>query len=189
MHDRLLRITALTLLSTVMACSDAPPRSAVSVRDSAGIAIVENRVASWGNDDAWSVSPDARIRIGVADGDLPYQLFRVAGATRLSDGRIVVANGGTGELRFYASSGVHLRSVGRPGEGPGEFRLLSRLWRDEHDSLYAWDRTLGRLSIFDGVGRLARTVRLHVPVGRIAPRNRGPVRRRFVRDNGQHRLV
>ncbi|WP_419943063.1 hypothetical protein [Candidatus Palauibacter sp.] len=61
------------------------------------------------------------MSIGTAGGDPAYELFRVGGAMRLSDGRIVVANAGTGELRVYDPDGIHLASWGGQGDGPGEF--------------------------------------------------------------------
>ena len=43
------------------------------------------------------------------------------GAIRLSDGRIVIANRMTHEIRYFDSTGTWIRSSGRKGQGPGEF--------------------------------------------------------------------
>src|SRR5690606_16795253 len=96
----------------------------IAVRDSAGIALGEDTAAVWPEGGGWHLSPEPLVEIGVLDGAPEDQLFRVVGARRLGDGRIVVANSGTHELRFYDAQGRHLRSVGREGEGPGEFRGL-----------------------------------------------------------------
>lgn len=48
-------------------------------------------------------------------------LYRVADAMRVAPDTIVVANRGTSELRWYAGDGALVRTVGRPGPGPGEF--------------------------------------------------------------------
>ena len=55
-------------------------------------------------------------------------LFRVAGAVRLSDGLIVVAEGSTQQLLFYRRDGQFQKAVGRSGDGPGEFRSINSLW-------------------------------------------------------------
>lgn len=68
----------------------------------------------------WSLSDEPHVVIGGADEREGYLLHRVAAATRLGDGRIVVANGGSLELRYYDSEGSHLLSAGGEGEGPGE---------------------------------------------------------------------
>jgi hypothetical protein len=77
----------------------------------------------------------------------------VEGAFRLSDGRIVVANTGTRELRYYDAQGSHLASVGRDGEGPGEFRWIGPIFRLPGDSILAHDSNLDRISLFDPDGR------------------------------------
>lgn len=70
--------------------------------------------------ETWSLSDEPGVLIGGADEREGYLLHRVAAATRLGDGRIVVANGGSLELRYYDSEGNHLLSAGGEGEGPGE---------------------------------------------------------------------
>ena len=96
--------------------------AAFTERDSAGVTIVENVRGSWSEAQSWRLSPEPAVDIGVLEGAPEYQLFRVGGALRLDDGRIVVANGGTGELRFYDEAGSYLSASGRKGEGPGEFK-------------------------------------------------------------------
>lgn len=141
-----------------------PPGS--SVRDSVGVAIVENTRAAWEADEAWRISSDPVLDIGLVDGPAEYQLYRAASAVRLSDGRVVVANGGTNELRFYDRSGKHLLSVGRTGEGPGEFRDLQRVWTLTGDTLLAYDFFPGRLSIFAPSGEFVRSQHIASPDGR-----------------------
>ena len=92
------------------------------------------------------------------DGDAPYQLHRVSGAVRLPDGRIVIANGGSNELRYFTADGRHLRSVGREGDGPGEFRFMRRIWRLPGDSILVSSMMPPRLSLFDEEGTFVRTV-------------------------------
>jgi len=105
----------------------------------------------------WRLSPEPVVDIGGGDRE-EEQLFRVVGALRLSDDRIVVVNGGTNEIRFYGPGGAFLSASGGEGEGPGEFRRLSALRRLRGDSLFAQDGRLYRSSVFDGQGRFIRTV-------------------------------
>lgn len=80
-------------------------------------------------------------------------------AVRLDDGRIVIANGGTSELRFFDAAGRFLFSRGGDGEGPGEFRSMWRIWRLA-DSLLLFDGGLQRVSAYDTSGDLVRSFRL-----------------------------
>ena len=131
------------------------------VRDSAGIVIVENERSALDARLGWVVGSEPTVIIGTAGGDPAYELFRVGGATRLSDGRIVVANAGTGELRVYDPDGLHLASWGGQGDGPGEFGPMApgglEPWPG--DSLMARDAFSGRISIFAADGTFGRALR------------------------------
>lgn len=103
------------------------------------------------------------IRIGVVDGDPAYQFDRIAGVLRLSDGRIVVANSGTRELRFYDPHGRHLATAGGPGAGPGEFRDLGSLAGLPGDSLLILDPGRHQISIHDPHGAYVRSWHIEPP--------------------------
>ena len=70
----------------------------------------------------WSLSEEPTLVIGGADERESHLLFQVAGAARLGDGRVVVANGSTLQLRYYDPAGNHLLDAGGRGEGPGELQ-------------------------------------------------------------------
>lgn len=129
------------------------------VRDSAGVEIVESNHAAWDDGQPWELSAAPLLEIGVAEGDSLYQFFIVSGVHRLTDGRIVVANYGSRELRFYDSAGRFLTAVGREGEGPGEFRSLSRI-DFLGDTLFVSDDGTYRVSVFTAEGAFVRAVHL-----------------------------
>jgi hypothetical protein len=134
--------------------------SGVVVRDSAGITIVESRTPLWRSGTGWKVAREALVSIGTSDGGPETQLYRTVGATRLPDGRIVIANAGTSAIRFYDAQGGYIREVGGQGEGPGEFVRLDWLHRFGEDSLIVFDSRLHRLSVFDSDGSFTRAFRL-----------------------------
>lgn len=134
---------------------------ASTVRDSAGITIVENDRPTESHQVGWTIGSTPDVSIGTLDGDERYQLFRVVDALVLSDGRIAVANRGTSEIRVYDADGQHRDSWGGEGEGPGEFTGLSTMWQWRGDSLLAWDSRVRRATVFDGEGTLGRTFPLN----------------------------
>ena len=131
-----------------------PP--ALSMRDSAGVRIVESRAPVWRTGEEWTIAPEPEVVIGVVEGEVPYLLSSVRDAARLSDGRIVVANGGSSELRIFDATGRYLRALGGEGRSPGEFENLNSLHLLPGDSLAAWDGILHRLTIFTEDGRVGR---------------------------------
>jgi hypothetical protein len=130
-----------------------------AVHDSSGIVIASNPDGHVPA--ACVVSPEPVVSIGAAAGEEPYQLYRVFGATRLSDGRIVLVNQGSQELRYYDRAGRHLLSAGHGGEGPGEFRNAFYLWALPGDTVWVGDYRPFRFLIFGPRGDWVRTV---VPV-------------------------
>lgn len=126
-----------------------------SERDSAGVRIVENR-----GEPAplpWRIDTVPLVDIGGESADSNQQLFGVTSVLRMHDGRIVVSNDGTGQLRFFDASGRFVGATGRKGEGPGEFRNVGLLFPYQGDSLLVTDDRLRRISIFDSKGTFGRS--------------------------------
>lgn len=108
----------------------------------------------------WRVEAPAAVEIGSMEGERPYRLHRVQRALRLSDGRVVVADGSSRELRYFDSQGNHLYTAGGEGEGPGEFARLSDAHLMRGDTVVAWDFGRRRISVFDGDGSYVRSLEL-----------------------------
>lgn len=138
------------------------------VRDSAGVVIVENMAPLRGGEGVVVISAAPLLEIGVLEGEEAYQFNGIAGALRLSDGRIVVANRGTSELRYYDARGRHLRSVGGKGGGPGEFQYIDVPLRLAGDSLLVGERAASRISLFTAAGDFATSYGVRAPVGVLA---------------------
>ena len=132
------------------------------IRDSAGIQIVENPAPPAGSRLGWRIGPEPSVSIGSGDAEGPYVLYLARDATILADGRIVVADGASGELRFFDSTGSHLASRGGQGEGPGEFDGLVGVAPWAGDSILAWfaGPRLG-ISVFDSDGDYGRMIEIN----------------------------
>jgi hypothetical protein len=76
-------------------------------------------------------------------------------AALLEDGGVVVADDAEHAVRWYDTRGAHVRSVGREGSGPGEYRAVE--WVGVcADSVFAYDRLESRVSVHTRDGRYAR---------------------------------
>jgi hypothetical protein len=145
-----------SILAALSACTQAGESSAsAEVSDNGGATFVDNREPTWGEDEAWSVSRDPRLTIGLLEGSSEYQLFNVSAAARQSDGDIVVANGGTSEVRLYDRDGTFIRTLGSRGGGPGEFQDPDQVLITGADSVIVWDNAHYRLTRFDSAGNFA----------------------------------
>ena len=127
------------------------------IRDSAGILITENARPADGSRLGWRIGPEPTVTIGAVEGEDPYLFQWVRSAFRISDGRIVVANGGTEEIRVFTATGTHLLSWGGRGQGPGDFGSLSMAGPWPGDSIVAWHSGNYGVSFFDDSGRFGHS--------------------------------
>jgi len=135
--------------SLLLGCEAATPIQPTFVaRDSAGIVIAENLDVPLLEGGGWAVSHEPTLRIGRVEGDEDYLLYRVMGATRLSDGRIAQANNRAPDVRVFGSDGTHLATYGRRGEGPGEFSDPVLVGVLPGDTLVVVDQVLRRVNLF-----------------------------------------
>jgi hypothetical protein len=152
-----MKLLILSLALIVVACeSGTPDAASFQQLDSAGIPVVMN-AAPTESVARWRIADPPRFQIGLADGPQEYLFDRVFGGAILSDGTVVVANVGTFELRLFDAGGAHLRSVGREGDGPGEFRNLRLAGSFAGDSLLAYDMRLRRATVFTADLTLVRS--------------------------------
>ncbi len=123
MHRTIVSPALISCFLLVGACAPETQSAAQwdgSVRDSAGIEIVENfGQPLWEPGEEWRLVPD--VRIGMREGPPEYQFGRIAYFGVLSDGRIVVTDQMVAGVRYYSPEGEHLYSVGKGGNGPREF--------------------------------------------------------------------
>ena len=131
--------------------------SAQVTRDSAGVRIIENARPADDSRLPWRIGAEPVVSIGEVVGEEAYLLNQVSDAVILPDGRVVVANTGTNELRVYDAAGVHLATWGRKGEGPGEFMDLVGVDVWPGDSVVAWDFRNRAISVFDSGGTFGRS--------------------------------
>jgi hypothetical protein len=101
----------------------------------------------------WQLADHPSASIGVVDGPEALQFTRISGALRVPDGRIVVANQiDPPQVRVFSSSGGHILSIGRAGQGPGEFRSISWIKLIDHKTIAAYDPSSARVAFFTLTG-------------------------------------
>jgi hypothetical protein len=90
------------------------------------------------------------LTIGSADDTRDAYIFgNINGLALLEDGRILVADNSTNDVRVFRPDGTHLFTIGRAGEGPGDLRRPCCLAIASDGRL--WIREVGnrRYSIFE----------------------------------------
>jgi hypothetical protein len=144
--------------SCLAGCRPAGEVAPFEVLDSVGVAIRMNRPPDADAALPWRVAAAPSLDIGGGAQGPADELFRAVASLRLRDGGIVVANAGTYELRYFDRAGRLVHTAGREGDGPGEFRDLSAIFRWRGDSILVADSRLGRLTFLDAAGRFGRSL-------------------------------
>lgn len=86
-----------------------------------------------------------------------------AGGMRLADGGLLIADRADNTIRVLDANGKLVRSVGRAGEGPGEFQSMIWAGRCGSDSLLIWDLRRRQATMIGSSGAPAR--QFAVPTG------------------------
>jgi len=149
------------VLGLVVACRDTPAvvpevDTGPLVADSAGVRVVTDTAPSWGTTALWTVADAPTLDLG--EPDQPF--LGVPPVVRLSDGRIVAANGSTQEIRYFDASGKLLTTVGGRGVDEGQFHGLGWIGRGVADTVVAYDFISRRFVLFDSKGRFGRVAAL-----------------------------
>ena len=131
----------------------------VTIRsDSAGVEIVTSDPSR--SDATCTLGDEPIFRVGNDEGDEAQWFSTIRGVGRLSDGSVAVIDDASAEIRIFDAGGRHLRSMGRHGEGPGEFRNAWKLWVLPGDTLWAGDYNPWRYNVFTSGGKWVRAVEM-----------------------------
>lgn len=137
--------TAAAVASSACSTSDTTTTSGHTVTDSAGVRVVLSTNATWGAEPATLDSTPVVQVASEASG--AYQFTFVWSGVLLADGRIALGELGSNEVRVFSADGVHMKTWGRRGMGPGEFQSITRVLPYLGDSLLAYDQSLRRTTI------------------------------------------
>ena len=162
--------TALSTVFAIAITAAACDRPAVpgangtgyTVDDSAGVEIVVNHTPEHPVGQFWTVDPDPEIVLGGEENpggvanDSAQLIWDVVGIARLTDGRVAVLSGEGQALFLFEASGKLSATIGRAGEGPGEFMRPERLQYLPPDTLVVWDYHMTSINYFDTEGSLLR---------------------------------
>jgi hypothetical protein len=148
------------------ACSDGAQRSnSTEFLDSLGIVFAINPpFGAWAADEVWRVEAD--LTLGELDRSPEEAFGAILGIAITTSGEIAVLDRQANEVRLFDSSGSFVRSIGRRGEGPGEFSIASLdLLVGSGDTLYVPDLRNARVNRFLHTGEALNTL----PFPRRAP--------------------
>lgn len=91
--------------------------------------------------------------------DENYAFYRIGMPVVDSEGNIFVLDSGNFRIQKFDRNGKYLQSIGRQGQGPGEFERPSTLYLDSDNNIYVEDSG-GKVHIFNKGGEFKNAVTL-----------------------------
>jgi len=119
------------------------------VRETHGDTVVVRTVRGSIWQDTLTLVPE--VSIGALDGDEAYVLGAIAGLDVDDAGRIYAVDRQAQDMRVFSAEGEHLRTIGRGGEGPGEFHVPDQV-RVTNDNRIVVRDAPWRFSVFSADG-------------------------------------
>ncbi len=141
-----------------------------SIEEKDGVTIVKNpKEGIWDSKEKDEVTIRIEHQIGQLYGPEEFLFVSIVDATVNSKGDIYVADRGLNEIRKFDKDGEYLLTMGRKGQGPGEFQNIRTVAVNSHDDLIVYDHMLKRISIFSDNGEHIKTTKILFPDSWIDP--------------------
>lgn len=172
-------ILFLAALTLFMNCGSQKSEWRGTIEEVDGVTVVKNpKQGLWDSRENADLTIAIERQIGKMDGPEELLFDQIIDVAVNSKGDIYVADRRLNEIRKFDREGEYLLTIGRPGQGPGEFQDIMTLCVNSQEDLIAFDRTLGRISVFSDDGEHKKTTQKLVTDRTISPS------RIFVTDNG-----
>ncbi len=151
------RIT-LAIIPLLSWLAAAVPAAAQTVETAAGVRVVHNvKGGLWGK--APKVALELARKIGDIDTEDEHVAFNYPSDVAVDkDGNIYVLDTGNTRIQKFGPDGAYLATIGRKGQGPGEFILPDGLDIDGDGNLVVGDTAQSRLHVIIGDGKDARAI-------------------------------
>ena len=139
------------LLMSILRCTgelENPSADSAITRDSLGIRVVYSDAPLLSHDSLLRLSDNPRIEIGGANSTISGVFFTKIATVLFADGQLIAAANSVGPpaIHIFNEDGLHLRTLGRQGQGPGEFRQIINMWLAPPDTLITYDVMQARVT-------------------------------------------
>jgi hypothetical protein len=151
-------VLSLSLFISFVSCQKQKTEWQGTIEELNGVTIVRNpKEGLWDSKEKTSVTIVEERQIGKLDGPEEFLFVSISDVAVNTKGDIYVADRRLNEVRKFNKDGEYLLSLGRKGQGPGEFQNVKIISVNIHNDLIAFDSRLGRISIFSDKGELIKT--------------------------------
>jgi hypothetical protein len=149
----------IALFISIPTCQQEKARWRGTAEEVDGVTVVKNPKEPVYTEDICIV--DEELTIGKAEGSKEYMLSGVIDIAADNSGNIYAADRKENCIRVFDTNGRYVRTIGRSGQGPGEFDgRITRIRITPQNELMAYDWRAFKLTFFSFDGNYLRTVLL-----------------------------
>jgi len=153
MRRTVIWLAAVMILAVAWGCKgETAWRGSIETTD--GVQVVRNPEAPMYPQGALQLQEE--LTIGTADGADEYMFVRLRGIAVDDEGEIFALDQRKPRVDVFSADGRHLRSIGRRGQGPGEFQIPFFIALAPAGELLVGE--MGRLSFFERSGNFLRSL-------------------------------
>ncbi len=173
MKTRILFITAITfsLLILFNACGEQKAHGQRTIKDPDGVTVVKNPLEPLNPE--MQIIFEEDLTIGVEEGDENYMFGSQVFVNTDDEGNIYVTDWDRTTVRKYDSNGNFLQSIGRPGQGPGEFQDISEVRFDIEGNIYLNDLKIQKISFLSKEGNYLKGIKFPTIFERVVINSKG----------------
>ena len=135
-YSAILAICFLVSLVFLLANQVQNPQWKGTITEEVGVKVIKNPNEPLYGELTFDLEED--LSIGNEENE-NYVFHRVTGISVDSEGNILILDSGNFRLQKYNKNGKYLQTIGRQGQGPGEFESPTSLYIDAKDNLYIED--------------------------------------------------
>lgn len=157
-----LMLSSLCFLLFLVLGSSASP-SGQQIESADGVRTVHNKKGgAWGDDP--KITIDLLRTIGNVDTTDENLAFRSPLDMAVDDGgRTYILDSGNQRIQVFGPDGKYLRTIGRRGQGPGEFESLNSISIDPQGNFHVLDSAQRRVQVFTPLGEVFKTTPIIKP--------------------------
>ena len=146
-----LLFSALILL---VSCQQQKAEWKGTIEEVDGVTVVKNPKEPMYGEDVFSLEEE--LSIGESEGREEYMLSEVGSIAVDDEERIYVSDRKETHIKVFDKNGVYLITIGRKGQGPGEFERISGMQITQQKELLVFDMRIRRISFFSLDGEFIR---------------------------------
>jgi hypothetical protein len=150
---RVLHLCALTTCSAAaLSAQSHLVKPVIDTLDHHVVRVMNNGPTAWTDTNGWKLVYERTVQPAESD---PQGFGDISNIAMQSNGRLIEAETAHPVVRMFGADGRFIRTIGRDGEGPGEYR--NPYVMVYHDTIVVQDQQLRRATVYDPDGKLMRS--------------------------------